>query len=189
MEVVKTTLSKEDLLQVAEVTQQMIMKEKAIPKAKRQSWEKKLVREYVANTYPEWLQWFNVRVGTFKDYEKTKMYAFIRQWADCIVANDKEVIIIEGKQRARTGVISQVEGYIMKFKETPEFAPIHHLPVSGEIVNMYADKLVEEMCEERGIKFTLYRPRWFAEYEQQLIQKGKLSEVTGMPDYTGAWDQ
>ena len=73
--------------------------------------EGRLVNEWLWKTYPTKLQWKRVRLGQTPNKVEAAYYKVLLRWADAIVINDMDVVIIEGKIRPGFGALGQLEAY------------------------------------------------------------------------------
>jgi len=120
--------------------------------------EKILLEHFLRKFYPFCLRWKNVRLGKLPDAPFPKMYRVIQRYADAIVYDGRDVIIIEAKMKADAGAISQLELYEKLFYETPEFNYLRSCKVRKVFLCAVDDPNLRSLCEDKGIAFVHYDP-------------------------------
>jgi len=133
--------------------------------------EKRLVNEWLTLYHRGNLQWKNVRLGAHATAGEARMEMVTLPYADAVYIEDGEVYIVEAKIKADPRVISQLEFYIKRFPETPEFAQYKEAPVHGVLLVGHHNKNVADMAEEKGMNYVLFTPSWVTEYLWELEQK------------------
>jgi hypothetical protein len=161
-------VTQEELEQIVSAVVSTMGTQKKAPRRKSLNFERRLVQEYVQRTYPNWLQWRNVRVGNYPYTEQGMMYAFTRRWADAIVSDGKVIIVIEGKIRVRAGIISQLQLYLSEVYQTPELSKLGQIPVKGQCVVVFDDEKVRQMAEAAGLIWTVYTPSFMSEIMENV---------------------
>jgi len=129
--------------------------------------EARLVNEWMAIEHPNDLQWKRVRLGPLPDKQLARMYMITLRWADAIFIKDNTVNIVEAKLKPELGAISQLEAYRDLFPQTPEFTAYKTSPIHLIYLCTRKDPVVERMCEERGIEYVIYAPKWLFELPQR----------------------
>lgn len=132
--------------------------------------EGRLVNEWLWKTYPTKPQWKRVRLGQTPNKEEAKYYKVLLRWADAIVINGTEVIIIEGKIRPEFGAIGQLEAYRELFKVTPEFMEYWHNTIKLVLLCAWEDENVKTECERKGIEYVFYQPEWIKTYLARILR-------------------
>lgn len=138
----------------------------------RTNWEAKLLTEYMVTRYPTWLSWRRVEVGPIRGGKDAKYFKKLRRWADAIITDMKQVIIIEAKMRPDHGAIAQVQTYMELFPETPEFTQLRDLPVYGLLLTTAPDEAVQTVAQKWGVGYDVFVPSFMDEYNQVIIERG-----------------
>jgi len=166
-------LSTEELAQIEQhlLTKPDIVKR---PKKKpRMHWESRLVFDYVSERYPNALQWRRVQVGAIPKGKDPRMYGHLRRWADLIVYDGTEVVILEAKMKPAPGAISQLMLYLQLFPKTPEFSLYVDKPLRGVILTTMEDIEVRALAEAQGLDYEIYAPEWVRDYWTQILGNNK----------------
>jgi len=164
--------------ELAQVERHLLAKPDIVkrPKKKpRMHWESRLVQDYAIDRYPKAIRWRRVQVGAIPPGKDPKMYGHLRRWADLILYDGKEVVIIEAKMRPAPGAISQLLLYIQLFPKTPEFTLYANKPLRGVILTTMEDIEVRALAEAQGLDYEIYAPEWVRDYWQQVL--GRSSPV------------
>lgn len=141
-------------------------------KKKRVNWERLLVYEYVNNIYATIPHWFRIEVGALPPGENNMFYSRTRRWADCIVREEKDILIIEGKMKANPDVAAQLQNYKLLFPQTPLFQKYKELPIRLMLLCAMIDDQTRAFVKSAGIEVIVYRPANFDEWYKQVIEKG-----------------
>jgi len=126
--------------------------------------EKKLLYEWVNLNYPTDPRWVRVRLGPIPGTPEEIVYESLRRWTDMVLIHDNTVFIIEAKMSPEPGAIAQLEVYQRMFKDTPEFTAYKNLPVKSIFLTTKFDQTVNDLCQEKGIQFIVFKPDWVDEY-------------------------
>jgi len=126
--------------------------------------ENVMIYRWVNENFPNALRWFRVRVGAIPDGPHPDLYAACRRWADAVIFDKDTVYIVEAKVRPDAGAVSQLELYMMLFKETPEFQYLWNKKVKGIYLCGKDDENIKRLCQKRNIKFVVYCPDWLNDY-------------------------
>lgn len=126
--------------------------------------EARLVNEYLMKYWPNTIQWKRVRVGPSRNQEEAKMYQVLQRWADAILWNGEEIIIIEAKIRPTAGAVGQLEHYIELFPQTPEFKRYWNKPIKGVLLVAMPDVELASYATSKGLEYTVYQPDWAIDY-------------------------
>lgn len=159
-------LSKEDIATISQQVKEHINATTPQKRKPNQSWEKRMVREYVATMFPNNVPMFNLRVGPIQPTDIPGMTSTLRRWVDVLVMVYPKFYLIEGKSRPEPGAVSQLTNYKMLFPETPEFRDYAGKEIITRLVTMYEDRTVRKMCEAAGHEYEIFRPSFFRAYEQ-----------------------
>jgi len=133
--------------------------------------EMRFVNEFLAKEFPTAMTWKRVRLGPARFTEEEKLYQVLRRWADAVVYDGTTVYIIEAKIRPDVRAISQLELYGKLFPKTPEFEMIKDRPVKLVFLTSIMDKEVKALCEEKGIEYKVFSPRWIKEYWKEMLRR------------------
>lgn len=134
--------------------------------------EKRLVNEYLWETYREKPQWKNVRLGQVPNKAMAKLWKVQLSYADAIVLDNNIVTIIEGKMAPRPGAVGQLEYYKELFGKTPEFEQYKDNPIRLVLLSAKEDYNTRAFCDQRGVDFVLFRTDWGDKYLLERAQKG-----------------
>lgn len=135
--------------------------------------ETNLLYEWVKKEYPDKLQWRRVRLGAIPGTPADDIYKGLRRFADLIVWDGKNIIIIEGKMRPQPVGLAELELYGRLFPSTPEFSDFKDKPIRLIFLTTAYDEMIEELAKEKGIELVVYRPDWIEEWEQEWIHRRK----------------
>jgi len=130
------------------------------PRRKRRRVEQRLVWEWVKKNFPDRPQWFRQRVGKAVFVGDEKLYQVLRRWADAIILDDKEIVIVEGKLRPKPEAIAELLLYKSLFPETPEFKVYKDLPIRMIMLTTMLDKAVKALAKQHKIEYVIYAPAW-----------------------------
>ena len=127
--------------------------------------EARLVNEWLWLNYNTKPQWHRVRLGPAFDKETARMYKVLLRWADAVVLNDNEILIIEAKMTPEPGAISQLEFYAQEFKHTPEFSDYWDFPQRLIFLTTREDEALHALASEKNIEYVVFRPDWVNAYD------------------------
>lgn len=138
-----------------------------------------MVSSYIAWAYPDDRVMVRVRLGAIEPLlgqdtmtaAELAMVGSFRRWADAIVIQDNQLILIEGAIRPSLGDISQLEGYKMLMPLTPELDQWKTLPIRMELVAAIEDPVVSAMAINRGIHFIMYTTPETDEYLASILPR------------------
>lgn len=143
--------------------------------------EMRLLKEYVAQNYPNNLAWFRVRLGPYPEsitlgegiVVSGRAKAVYNRWADAIVIVDDTILLFEAKIRSEPGAIAQLELYKKLLPETPEFMAIAERTIQPVLLTAFPDPEVDALAHEKGIWTRVYTPRWVVEYWDAVVERKK----------------
>ena len=138
--------------------------------------EGRLVNEWLWKTYPTKLQWKRVRLGQTPNKVEAAYYKVHLRWADAIVINDMDVVIIEGKIRPGFGALGQLEAYKELFKKTPEFMDYWNRNIKLVLLTAWHDENIKTECERKNIDYVFFQPDWIKPYLAQIL-KVDISQI------------
>lgn len=152
------------------------MPEPQPPVKQRQQRETRLVADFVAEFYPNGRAIFNLRVGginpVITDQDLTEgelaLIGAHRRYADAVIIQERELILIEGYILPTLGKVSQILGYRALLPFTPELDSFASLPITAIIVGPIEDQFMARLAREQGILVRVYRPPWVEEFLTSL---------------------
>lgn len=144
--------------------------------ARRVEREMRLLKEWVAQTYPISLAWFRVRLGPYPESISLgegitvsgKARQVYNRWADAVVLYDDTVFLIEAKIRSEPGALAQLELYQRLLRETPEFFEFRNKTVQPVLLTAFPDPEVDAMAREKGFWTRTYTPEWVKKYWEDI---------------------
>lgn len=144
--------------------------------AQRIEREMRLLKEYIAQTYPNSLAWFRVRLGPYPESISLgagievsgKVKSVYNRWADAVVIDGEMVLLFEAKIRSEPGALAQLELYRKLLPETPEFASISQRIVQPVLLSAFPDPEVDAMARDKGFWTRIYTPDWVKRYWEEL---------------------
>lgn len=134
-------------------------------------WENETVEEWRIARHPNALYWTRVRLGPIPNSEAGRTFNGLRRWADLVLYEDRTVYVIEAKMKPEPGALSQLELYLNLFAKTPEFSTFERRKVQGILLTTVEDEEVRRLAEGKGILFEVFKPSFFDEYIQTVINR------------------
>lgn len=142
---------------------------------------------YIAWAYPYNQAMIRVRLGAIEPLiypeeltpEDYAMLGIFRRWADAIVIQTNQLVLIEGAIRPNLGDISQLEGYRLLIPVTPELEKWKALPVKLELVAAIEDPVVSLMARNRGITFIKFTTPQTDDYIKQMLPRFQRAPQAG----------
>jgi len=122
--------------------------------------EQRLLNEFLYNFYKNCPQWKRVRLGPAVLKGEEKLYQVLRRWADAVVFDGKQIIIIEVKWHPKPEGVGELLLYRSLFPQTPEFQMFKDYPIRAVYVTTRYDKAIEDLCKKNKIEFVVYAPEW-----------------------------
>ena len=133
-----------------------------------------MLNEWLWAYHKDHLQWKHVRLGAVPTREWAKLYKVGLRWADAIVYDGKNVLIIEAKIRPHLSGIAELEVYGFLFGKTPEFTKYKDKEIKPIYLTTVMDKDIEEICENKGFEYVVYAPAWVDEYWQERLGRRRV---------------
>ena len=129
--------------------------------------ERKFVNEYIKSKL--WGKHYQTRVwlGTFPPGPDMQAFHLVGRWADIVTFEPDIVTIIEAKLEPDPKAIGQLLQYKNMFAETPRFHMYANWQVNLLFLTSRVDTHVQELCEQQGIAYEVFRPEWIPSYEKQ----------------------
>jgi len=127
--------------------------------------ESDLVNMYLWDKHRNDLQWRRVRLGVVPTHEMSRMHSVLLRWADAIVINDGQVLIIEAKLRPNPSAFGQLDLYAKLFRVTPEFSAYASWPIRKQFLTTFPDLALGELASDKGVDYIIYPPLVTSEAE------------------------
>ena len=141
-------------------------------KRKRVNWEREISNEYLARFYPEMPHWTRIEVGPMPKGENADLYSRTRRWADAVVREPDNMLIVEFKMRANQDVVGQLMNYRQLLPQTPMFIKYKDLPVKCRVVAAMCDEQIKALIEGNGIELEMFQPRNYEKwYTEKILKK------------------
>lgn len=99
-----------------------------------------------------------------------KSLGVITRWADAIVFEPLLITIIEFKLEPKADAIGQLELYQQEFFKTPAYQQYWDKAVHKLLVTTRVDDGVQELAQERGIEYRVFRPKGIEFWERQRFR-------------------
>jgi len=135
-----------------------------------QQTEKRYANEYLLNELPEKHWQTRVWLGPLPPGKEAREYMVTGRWADAIVFDYNTIQIIEFKLEPSPKAVGQLDLYANLFKQTLRFQKYWDFPVFKVFVTTRVDEHLRELCQEHGIEYRVYRPKWIKFYEQKRFR-------------------
>jgi len=135
--------------------------------------EMRFVAEYCLEKFPDKLVKYRVHIGPYpeeyvKKYTGTVPITILRpalRWADAIVFDGEQAIIIEATLKARVDRIERLLYYKELFLKTPEYEHYKEEQVKTLLLLGWEWKWLIERAKARGIDIVdVYTPDWILPY-------------------------
>lgn len=133
--------------------------------------EAMFINAYVAESYPAATALGKTRLGK-RPYGQ-EIYSVTLGYPDKILLLPGEVIIIEGKIKASTAAIGQLEFYGSQFLETPGFEVYRDFKIRLILLTAVEDPAVRSYAESKGIEYIVFKPK---EVERLLAERLHLED-------------
>lgn len=140
-------------------------------KGKYQAREKRMLLEWLAETYPTYPQWRRPRVGPSIPGVEGPMYDILKRYPDAVVIHDDEILIVEASVRPAPEKIYKLELYKKLFPTTPMFQAFKDWPQRMVYLTGFIDEAVKEQCEEHDVEYVIFAPEWLKTYFKELIKR------------------
>lgn len=135
-----------------------------------QQLERKFVNEYIRTNLfgKEWHT--RVWLGTFPPGPEMRDFHLVGRWADLVVFEPNIATIIEAKLEPAAKAVGQLLEYKNMFLETPRFSMHVNDQVNLKLLTSRVDTQVQELCEQQGVDYEVFRPDWVQFYEKQRFR-------------------
>jgi RecB family endonuclease NucS len=97
-------------------------------------------------------------------------FMVVGRWADIVTFEPNIVTIIEAKLEPSPEAVGQLQLYGNMFKQSPRFAQYASAQVNLVLLTSRVDTHVQELCEQQGIRFEVFRPEWIVFWEKQRFR-------------------
>jgi hypothetical protein len=132
--------------------------------------ERRFVNDYIrANLWGK--EYFTrVWLGPLPPGKEANEYMVVGRWADIVVFEPSISTIIEAKLEPSPKAIGQLQLYGNMFKQSPRFRMHISDQVNLVLVTSRVDTHVQELCEQQGIMYEVFRPEWIVFWEKQRFR-------------------
>lgn len=93
-----------------------------------------------------------------------RMLARSNSYADALIVDDSQLLVVEAKVIALPGAISQVVYYSRLVPQTIDLAPYRALKVTALVLSAVDNPIVAAMANEQGVLYQVYSPQWISDY-------------------------
>lgn len=132
--------------------------------------ERKYITEYL-NEKHEGQHWQpRVWLGPLPPGKEARMYMVRGKWADAIIFDPNEIIIIETKLEPDSKGIGQLDMYEQEFSKTLRFQQHWRKPIRKVLVTTRVDVPVKELADKSLIEYVVYRPEWIKYWEKRRFR-------------------
>lgn len=146
-----------------------------------------MVSSYIAWAYPNDQVMVRVRLGAIEPRlgqesmtaAELAMVGSFRRWADAVVIQANQLILIEGAIRPSLGDISQMLGYKLLMPLTPELDQWKTLPIRMELVAAIEDPVVSMLARDHGINFIMFTTPETDEYIGKILPRFQRAPRAG----------
>lgn len=132
--------------------------------------ERRFVNDYIrANLWGKHYQ-TRVWLGPLPPGQEANEYMVVGRWADIVTFEPNIVTIIEAKLEPSPKAVGQLQLYENMFKQSPRFAQYISAQVNRVLLTSRVDTHVQELCEQVGVKYEVFRPDWIVFWERQRFR-------------------
>lgn len=144
--------------------------------------ERRLVAEWAAARYPDRPKWFNQRLGAgpvsaeemgLSEEEWRASVGQRRRYADLLVLEGREVLVVEAKIVAEPGVVGQLALYADLVAHTPELVALRTVPVRQVLLCAREDPAVSIMARRAGVRVEIFSPLWVSDYLRLVAARAR----------------
>ena len=118
--------------------------------------ESRLINDWLWDFHRTSPQWKRQRMGPIPTHELGRMYMVILRYADIVLIEDGQLIIVEAKLRPNAEAIGQLQLYSKLIRLTPEFEKFNDLPIKLILLTTMLDLPISELCSNLGITYEIY---------------------------------
>ena len=124
------------------------------------------IRDFLAGKHYQTRVW----LGPLLPGKEANEYMVVGRWADIVTFEPNIITIIEAKLEPSPKAVGQLLLYRDMFKQSPRFAMYATWQVNAVLLTSRVDTHVQELCEQQGIKYEVYRPEWIVFWEKQRFR-------------------
>ena len=141
-------------------------------KQKRVNWERQISYEYLQRFYPDVPHWTRIEVGPMPPGENSFLYSRTRRWADAVVREPGNMLLIEFKMKAMPDVAAQLLNYKDLLPQTPLFYKYKDLPIKCLVVTALCDEQTSKFIKSQGIELEMFTPMNYEKwYTEKILKK------------------
>ncbi len=140
--------------------------------------DRRYVVEYVTNTYPHDLAWFNLRMGmapisVAEAHPGMDVDRYARVWkktCDAVVVTPNEIVLIEGELRRPSLALGELLVYRDLISTTTELKPYSGRAIKTILLCPITDPTLTMQLKDHKIDLAVYRPKWVEQYLQEVMK-------------------
>ena len=150
-----------------------------------------LLHEWISMRYPNAMVFYQLRLGPTNRTllnvtvtpELERMLRLANWYADAVILDQGEGLMVEAKVEPRPEAVGQVLFYLRLYWSTPELAPYAGLPFAPVVLFGESDPTVTDFARSLGVRVEIYTPPWIATYleRQQFRGRGSRSASPAGP--------
>ena len=132
--------------------------------------ERRSVNDYIRANL--WSKHYQTRVwlGPLPPGQEANEYMVVGRWADIVTFEPYLVTIIEAKLEPSPAAVGQLLLYRDMFKQSPRFKDYADRPVAVKLLTSRVDTHVQELCEQQGVEYEVFRPEWIVFWEKKRFR-------------------
>jgi hypothetical protein len=101
------------------------------------------------------------------------------RWVDAIVAPPPELVVIEATMWRADQKVSQLQGYLLLLKSTPEYAAWAGYPVHPVLLTAQDDPVAHHLCDRAHIDYVFWEPPWIGEFHAVYSERIRRAPHSG----------
>lgn len=153
-------------------------------------WEDEMLAEYLAGQRPNGRVMHRVRLGPptmatapddLSDAERRMIGAAWRRWADALIIDADQLVVIEAKMVPDPRDVSQLELYVDMIDSTPELSEWRHLPRFGRLLWAFDDPFTRALAGRHGLQVVVYKPSHLEEFLTVIRERQRRPVRSVMP--------
>lgn len=142
-------------------------------KGEDRMWEQEMLGEYLAQHHPAARVMTRVRLGplgssvpypNLTPEEKKLLGAAFRRWADALVVDQGQLLVVETAMLPDPRDISIVQVYLELIPLTPELHELRTFPRAGRLVWAVDDPFSRSVATRAGLEVVIFRPSNWPEW-------------------------
>jgi len=155
----------------------------------KRNWEMEMLGEWLAARHPGARVMTHVRLGPdaggslhpgLSPEERRLLGASFRRWADAVVVDGGQLLVVETAMVPSPGDISLVDTYLLLVDVTPELQELRPLPRRGVLVWAVDDPYSRQVAIKNGLSVELFKPSNFLEWLSTKRAREQRSPRTGL---------